>query len=351
MIQPHCFTKDWIHAQRETLGAADPEILERAIYAITLLVALTKTDLDFVFKGGTSLLLHLPTPQRLSIDIDITCDTDRESLEEVLASILPDTPFTRFEEQLRGEHRLPKRLHYKFYYPSPIRNGQELPVLLDVVTEPNKIQDIVQKPIELPFIDCVETTNVSTPSVNALLGDKLTAFGPSSIGVPLTEKFSLQVIKQLFDVAQLYSEVTDLSIVAHANKISYEAERSYRTEGICSYSEYLDDVINTCYDICSIDLRGFKETDSTKLLRRGINQLPNHLISSKFKLPQAKIAAAKAAALAIKLKHHPQSGGLPTFDTSKVAQLKNHLIIDQFSILQRLKSISPEAYFYWASLS
>jgi len=37
----------------------------------------------------------------------------------------------------------------------------------------------------------------------SLLGDKLTAFAAHTIGVPLTEQFSQQVIKQLLDIAQL----------------------------------------------------------------------------------------------------------------------------------------------------
>ena len=46
-------------------------ILERSIYAFGLLEALCRVGMPFIFKGGTSLLLLLKQPRRLSTDIDI----------------------------------------------------------------------------------------------------------------------------------------------------------------------------------------------------------------------------------------------------------------------------------------
>ncbi|MFK5924183.1 MAG: nucleotidyl transferase AbiEii/AbiGii toxin family protein [Verrucomicrobiota bacterium] len=350
MIEPHCHSREWIESQREGLNAVDPEILERAIFALTLLCALSHSSLGFVFKGGTSLLLHLPKPQRLSIDIDIVCDTDAGLLAPILDSLLTDTPFSRWEEQLRGEHRLPKRLHYKFYYDSPLRPGRETPILLDIVTEKNTLSDLVEKSITTPFIETSKPVFVTTPTVNALLGDKLTAFAPNTIGVPLTERFSQQVIKQLFDIAQLYDVVTDLESVAAANRTAHSAECSYR-DSAPSYADYLADTIETCFQLCSLDLKGFTETEHTRLLRRGIKQLPNHLIDCRFRLPQAKIAAAKTAALVSIIGRDSISENLPVFDVSHIDQIKDHQLPENFTILQRLKGISPEAYYYWTTLA
>ena len=41
-----------------------------------LLEALARTELPFVFKGGTSLMLLLDSPKRLSVDIDIVVPSD-----------------------------------------------------------------------------------------------------------------------------------------------------------------------------------------------------------------------------------------------------------------------------------
>ncbi len=202
MIPPDRHTREWIVAQQARLGMADPIILEKAVFALTLLDLLARTDLDFVFKGGTALLLHLPRPSRLSIDIDIVCNEAKPNFESALDAFLPKSPFLRWDEQTRGERGLPGRRHYRFYFQSPTQ-GQEMHILLDVVTEPNVLIHIIERPVNTAFLKIAEPIAVKTPRLESLLADKLTAFAPGTIGVPLTAQFSQQVIKQLFDIAQL----------------------------------------------------------------------------------------------------------------------------------------------------
>ena len=56
------------------------ELTQRAIYSLGLVEALRKVGLDFVFKGGSSMMLLFKTPKRLSTDADILvspdCDID-----------------------------------------------------------------------------------------------------------------------------------------------------------------------------------------------------------------------------------------------------------------------------------
>ena len=73
MISPDCFSSAWQVRKREELGGCDPVLLEKTIHAFAILDALASRGLDFVFKGGTSLLLRLPRIRRLSIDADIIC--------------------------------------------------------------------------------------------------------------------------------------------------------------------------------------------------------------------------------------------------------------------------------------
>ncbi len=347
MIEPHCHSLEWIEAQRQRLGAADAEILERAIFALTLLDALSRTGLDFVFKGGTALLLHLPQPLRLSIDIDIICETDRGELGSILDRIVAETPFERWEEQDRGADRLPRRLHFKLFYPSPVRGGEERPVLLDVVTERSTIEHLEAVPVTASFIETRDPAPVTMPTASALLGDKMTAFAPGTIGVPLNENYSLQVIKQLFDIGQLYDRADDLKSLAAANRASFEAECRYRNLN-ASYEDYLADVTGTCLRISSLDLRGFEETDQTRLLRRGVGQMPNYLMGTRFLIPQAKVAASKAAVLAAILGRAEMPAALPRFERAVLPRLKNVRLDPELAILEKLKSIGPEAYFYWA---
>ena len=72
MIDPQCFTQGWQARKRAELGGCDPVLLEKTIHAFALLDAMAARGLEFVFKGGTSLLLRLPAIRRLSIDADMT---------------------------------------------------------------------------------------------------------------------------------------------------------------------------------------------------------------------------------------------------------------------------------------
>lgn len=349
MITPKCHTADWIHTQREHLRATDPLILEKAIFALTLLERLCTTDLEFVFKGGTALLLHLPAPRRLSIDIDITCQLPKLRLEAVFEKMIGQTPFTHWAEHVRGERGLPGRNHYKFHYHSPTQN-QDLHILLDVVTEANHLAHLESRPINTSFLEVTEPQMVSTPRLEALLGDKLTAFAPHTVGVPLTARFSQQVIKQLHDIAQLYDHARDLSALAEDNRNSFAAESGYASEFNGSYHDYLDDVINTAYRICALDLRGAPKDrpEEERLLRTGIRQLSSHLIGERFSLPHAKLAAAKAGHLASSLRSGNLPEALPRFKAESIAELKTAQLSEPYQVLNRLKGSLPEVFFHWS---
>lgn len=348
MIPPDRHTREWIAAQQARLGMADPIILEKAIFALTLLDLLARTDLEFVFKGGTALLLHLPRPSRLSIDIDIVCNAAPSDFETALTGLLGNSPFLRWDEQIRGERGLPGRRHYRFHFQSPTQ-GQELHVLLDVVTEPNVLRHITERPVNTSFLDIAAPIAVKTPRLESLLADKLTAFAPGTIGIPLTAQFSQQVIKQLFDIAQLYDHARDLEVLAEDNHNAFVAEAGYR--GFTgSHSDYLDDLISAAFHICALDLKGAPRDreDVSRLYRRGIVQLGNHLVAAPFRLPDAKIAAAKAARLGMLLKSGNLSEPLPVFDPTRVIALRELQVEDRFTCLNRLKGFAPEVFFYWA---
>ena len=60
------------------------------IHALYLLEQLKQTGLEFIFKGGTSLILLLERPARFSVDIDIIVNPkiQREELESYLNKIV-----------------------------------------------------------------------------------------------------------------------------------------------------------------------------------------------------------------------------------------------------------------------
>ncbi len=85
--EPHLFcdyrfwvkplSAEWLKSVSSKLGKVDSSLLEKAVWALFLAEQLKVNDLIFVFKGGTSLLLHLEKPLRFSIDVDIITPTKR----------------------------------------------------------------------------------------------------------------------------------------------------------------------------------------------------------------------------------------------------------------------------------
>lgn len=160
----------------------DPALIERALYAFGLLEALSRVGMPFIFKGGTCLMLLLEHPMRLSTDVDIIVEPGVE-IDEFINEASKLFPFKTQEEQLRkGNGEIVKR-HFKFTYVSPI-TGKDIYILLDVLFEENSYSSLIECNInnELLLTDDVNIT-VTVPKINCILGDKLTAFAPHTIGI------------------------------------------------------------------------------------------------------------------------------------------------------------------------
>ncbi|MBS0537002.1 MAG: nucleotidyl transferase AbiEii/AbiGii toxin family protein, partial [Proteobacteria bacterium] len=255
MIKQEFFTREKLKQSSQSLRV-DPGILEKAVHALALLGHLAESGLPFVFKGGTSLLLHLDPIRRLSIDIDIFCHAAPAELDSVLARVARLPPFIGHEEQDRGQRGLPQRRHFKFFYDSPTQNTR-LHILLDVVEEANCPVDLVEKPIRTSFIEVEREVLVRLPTVEGLLGDKLTAFAPHTTGVPFRAKNGdsniMQVVKQLFDVAELFGAIGDLVSVARAYDAMQALETGYRGDSF-TREETLIDTSNAAYALASREL-------------------------------------------------------------------------------------------------
>jgi predicted nucleotidyltransferase component of viral defense system len=133
MISKYSHSQEWIMRVRETAFGKDPILIEKMIMALTLLENLRASGLDFVFKGGTALILLFKTPHRFSIDIDILLP-DEQNLERHFQRVTEQGVFHRYEENRRAGE-LPKA-HYKFFFHSVIQN-KESQVLLDILFEQN----------------------------------------------------------------------------------------------------------------------------------------------------------------------------------------------------------------------
>jgi predicted nucleotidyltransferase component of viral defense system len=87
MLSSRCFTLEWIAGHGKRLKCRDSQLVEKCIVAFELVGRLSAAGLDFVFKGGTSLLLHLRPIRRLSIDADITTNAKPGEIQQVLRQV------------------------------------------------------------------------------------------------------------------------------------------------------------------------------------------------------------------------------------------------------------------------
>ena len=101
MISAQSRTPEWIMRIREDSRGGDPILIEKIIMALTLVEELQLSGLDFIFKGGTSLLLLLGRPRRFSIDIDILVPK-KNSLDDYFQAMMSKGAFHRYEENRRA---------------------------------------------------------------------------------------------------------------------------------------------------------------------------------------------------------------------------------------------------------
>lgn len=329
----------------------DPLLFEKTLHAFSLLSYLAQIDLNFVFKGGSSLLLHSKKIRRLSIDIDIIYKSNDEKLHNKLKTIPGNFPFVRMGEDERGDRSLPNRKHFKFFYNSEI-SGKEDYVLLDIVFEdPNYLPFVEKKVIKIPFFEVEREISVSVPTVEGLLGDKLTAFAPNTIGIPFYNSkgydMTMQVAKQMFDIGQLFTIAGNYgNIVTAFNEVS-QREISYHQRNF-SRKQVLMDMIEVAIGFLTLRLKGAEPSDDSKYLQDGVKKLSSHLVSCKFRIDiEAKIAAAKIFLLANNIMHKSKINlNRIKYNDGLISEIKDTSLPVPYQKLNRLKPILPEAFYY-----
>ena len=342
MITKEQLKKCWIEQVSRSNNNADKVLVEKVCYAFLLLEGLALSSLQFIFKGGTSLMLHFNSTKRLSIDIDILMECEPDNLGEQLCDIAHRQGFLRAVPQNRNVNSKINKVHYRFFYKSnlfPI--DREETVLLDIVFDSNPYQRIERKEILSPFLPSDSSpATVLVPSIEDLLGDKLTAFAPNTTGVPFFKSgnsMSMEILKQLFDIGCLFNASSDIAIIKQSFSQVAHTELKYReVEG--GLDVILQDIINTA--LC-ISTRGAIGVGDFGELQSGIKRVSCFIFSEPFHIERATIAAAKAAYRAALIKHGCcQIEKYHGEDVPKIESFK-------LSKLNKLQKTNPEAYYYW----
>lgn len=339
MIDPQSNQLAWITELRNKLGnRTDPKLIEKVIWALTLLENLTINGLSFTFKGGTALLLSTKEPKRFSIDIDIITQQTESDILGILTKLVNDQIFVATENDSKRKHAPDAPLgHYKVFYKSQV-DGKTEPILLDTLYTASPYPVVRKIPIDHPWIqNRGEVTMVQVPTYESILGDKLTAFAPTTTGILYTKNRPIEIIKQLFDIEFLFDNIQNLTDVKKSyQKVALE-EIGFRKLQI-SPSDVLRDTLHACYKLAE---RNTKDPEFEQL-QRGINNFTNFTIQ-RFGIEEAIIAAAKTAYLTRLL---TTQNSIQRYTTQE--EIKDWTITSpEYPKLQKLKKNNPEAYYYW----
>ncbi|MHA8060385.1 nucleotidyl transferase AbiEii/AbiGii toxin family protein [Aquirufa beregesia] len=355
MIKDKCFTEEWLEhfKKQKDHKRIDKIILEKMIYALHLLERLKANGLEFVFKGGTSLVLLLKEANRFSIDIDIICKTDRKDFEEILNKVIQTSNFKdwKLDKHRSYQPGVPKA-HYKLSFDTNQQGSGT--ILLDVLIEDPIYPEQAEMPIITNWIETETVTMVKVPTIDAITGDKLTAFAPDTIGIPYfkgkdMQPFSMEISKQLFDLSKLFEHITNVEMVAKSFMAFAEQEISYRKNGNPESELTPEKVLQNTIDTCLIIAKKGGGSDDEKQkfaeLQRGIKSFDSgFLMSGNFRIDDAVPAAARIAYLSAKILVNDMSS-IAYFEGQDIKGLT--IEDSDWNFLNKLKKQPDKSSFYY----
>jgi hypothetical protein len=162
----------------------------------------------------------------------------------------------------------------------------------------------------------------------------------------------MQIVKQLFDVGELFNLAEDLTTVRRVYQRVFDLENVYRGGGFTA-NDALEDTLNASLSLCRHRLKGIKDTQEALMLEDGARKLMSHLVNHRFNLDMAKLAAAKAALITRLIANEASGSSLEAFRAiPPPEELKRMAISGDWERLNRLMSVNSDAFWfcYQASL-
>ncbi|MBR2453586.1 MAG: nucleotidyl transferase AbiEii/AbiGii toxin family protein [Clostridia bacterium] len=348
MIKNETFTLDWVKRVNQEQGwnRKNDQLknLEKAIAALKLLEELKLNGIDFVFKGGTALLLLLEKLYRFSVDIDIIIEST-ENYSEAFDSVCNGL-FNHWDEQVRNTDGNSHTRHYRFYYKPFVDDTEEGYILLDVYEGKSLYSQTKEITLKSPILktDGKDVT-VTVPTIDCILADKLTAFAPHTIGIKLSAEPGkrpkrVEILKQMFDISNLFDRCNDLDVIKETYiKI---AQEEIKMAGLDSgYQETLQDSFDFAM---MIGFDGKKQTDEFAVLSKGYGEFSKFVVDLSFDKWKAVLCASKIAYLITRiLNNKPIEKYSNDIDLTKIP-INNKA----YKVFEAYLYSSPESYYYFA---
>lgn len=334
------FLEETIKNLKKENPSADIQLLEKTIGALFLVESLVNTGLDFIFKGGTSLILLLNEIKRFSVDVDIITEESKEKVKQVISQIIEKQDlFTRVEENIR-ENAVSKRMeiaHYKFFFKS-VTDESEKYILLDVAFESNKYTEVIEKRIENTKLNVKSNLSVKVPSIESILGDKLTVLAPRTTGISYNSEKELELMKQLYDVDKLFNEVEDLNQIRESFINIANREIGYRKLKEVTYEDVLKDIEEFAKDII------YRENkDNLNKITIGIRKFTNFMLERKFLIDKEVLTAASKVAYLV----HMIKSNKSEIERYGIGNIEGvEIPVEYRKRLKVIQKINEEAYFY-----
>ncbi len=152
---------------------------------------------------------------------------------------------------------------------------------------------------------------------------------------------SMEIIKQLYDIGNLFNTVTDLDTIKTTFFRFAKTEIDYRNSKEINENDVLEDIYQTALCIVS---RGTDGKGDFIELQNGIRRISRFIFSESYHIEKAITHASKAAYISALIQHNAKT----------IDKFKNPLQLKDWEIgeplnnkLNKLKKSNPEAFFYW----
>ncbi|MDD2983186.1 MAG: hypothetical protein PHQ74_07350 [Crocinitomicaceae bacterium] len=190
------------------------------------------------------------------------------------------------------------------------------------------------------------------PTIDAITGDKLTAFAPNTVGIPYfkgkdQQPFSMEICKQLFDLSKLFERIENMEIVAQSFEAFAKKEIEYRRTEVSDLTpeKVLQDTIETCVILAKKGSGSADEKSKFIELQKGIRAFgTGFLMTGNFRIDDAVPATARIAYLSAKILNKQ----LAPLEYYNGQEMKNWNIENKnWNFLNRLKRQADKSSFYY----